>query len=418
MKSQPLHTDKANAMLEGLMDVLATKESYADLRGAAYGLSAFVKGLGIPSLKGHDVVPRLRDAAADGTVSARQGALSAFECLSDRLGMLFEPYVITFIPTLIKCFSHASDHVREAAQLTAKVVMSKLSAHGVKQVLMPILASLPEETQWKSRAEAIKLLGMMAHCAPKQLSACLPQIVPRLVDAGSDPHPKVKEGAKAAMLDISSVIRNPEISRLSPILLAALADPSSKTKDALEELLQTEFLFSLDAASLALLVPILGRALRDRGADLKRKSSTIFGNLVTMVSDRSALVPYLPQVTPGLKDCLLDPIPDVRSSAAKALGSLLGGVGEEELPELVPWLLLTLASEASPTDRAGAAQGLAEVSLALGAVRMDEMLDLALASLRGHAKSAAREGLLWLLSFMPAALNEAFAPHIPRTLPG
>ena len=41
---------------------------------------------------------------------------------------------------------------------------------------------------------------------------------------------------------------------------------------------------------------LVGRALRDRGADLKRKSSTIFGNLVTMVSDRSALVPYLPQV--------------------------------------------------------------------------------------------------------------------------
>ena len=72
----------------------------------------------------------------------------------------------------------------------------------------------------------------------------------------------MKEGAKAAMLDISSVIRNPEISRLSPILLAALADPSSKTKDALEELLQTEFLFSLDAASLALLVPILGHNYR------------------------------------------------------------------------------------------------------------------------------------------------------------
>ena len=44
----------------------------------------------------------------------------------------------------------------------------------------------------------------------------------RTVDAGSDPHPKVKESAKAAMLDISSVIRNPEISRLTPSLLAAL----------------------------------------------------------------------------------------------------------------------------------------------------------------------------------------------------
>lgn len=88
---------------------------------------------------------------------------------------------------------------------------------------------------------------MMAHCAPKQLTSCLPQVVPALMEAGSgkcnkvlamlcicscsrscvlyficlveihyhhhrhhllmcilDPHPKVKESAKAALLDISS----------------------------------------------------------------------------------------------------------------------------------------------------------------------------------------------------------------------
>jgi hypothetical protein len=44
------------------------------------------------------------------------------------------------------------------------------------------------------------------------------------VEAGSDPHPKVKDSAKAAMQDISSVIRNPEISRISPFLLAALVN--------------------------------------------------------------------------------------------------------------------------------------------------------------------------------------------------
>jgi len=50
----------------------------------------------------------------------------------------------------------------------------------------------------------------------------------------ADPHPKVKESARAAMVDISAVIKNPEISQLAPALLAALGDPANKTKDALE----------------------------------------------------------------------------------------------------------------------------------------------------------------------------------------
>ena len=416
MKSSSSNNEKANEMLEMLMTSVLESETYGGRRGAAYGLGAFVKGLGIPSLKAHDIVSRLKEACTNGTVSAKQGALFAFECLSERLGLLFEPYVITIVPILLKSFSHASDHVREAAQGAAKVIMGRLSAHGVKQVLTPILTSLPEETQWKSRQEAIKLLGYMAHCAPKQLAACLPQIVPRLVEAGSDPHPKVKEGARAAMLDISSVIRNPEISRLAPVLLAAMADPSNKTKEALEALLECEFMHSIDAPSLALLVPILGRALRDRGADLKRKASAITGNMVSMVSDPKTLVPYLIQVLPGLKDCLLDPIPDVRATSAKALGSLVGGVGETELSDLVPWLMETLRSEASPVERSGAAQGLAEVCLALGDDRLEEILDTALA-LRNNARSAAREGLLWLLSFLPAVLAEGFSSHIKTTLP-
>ncbi len=122
------------------------------------------------------------------------------------------------------------------------------------------------------------------------------------MEAGADPHPKVKESAKAAMSEIASVIKNPELSRLSPVLLAALGDPgrdfsssllihlnvipsyllyrksvANKTKDALEALLEMEFMHFIDAPSLALLAPVLGRALRDRAADLKRKASVITG---------------------------------------------------------------------------------------------------------------------------------------------
>ncbi len=345
----------AEETLEKLINDCLNAEKYGDRRGSAFGLSAFVKGLGIPCLKQHNVVTRLKEACSSGSISNRQGSLFAFECLADRLGLLFEPYIIGIVDVLLASFSHSSDHVRGAAQGATKVIMAKLSAHGVKQMLNPIIQALTSANAWKSRQEAIKMLGMMAHCAPKQLAASLPQIVPTLVEASFDAHPKVKEAAKTTMSEISGVIKNPEIAHLSPILLSALADPSNKTKDALEALLECEFMHSIDSPSLAIVIPILGRALKDRGADLKRKASAITGNMMSMVSDPKALSPYLATVVPGLKDCLLDPIPDVRASGAKALGTLYNGIGDGEssLQEVLKWLLNTLKGNDSPVERSG-----------------------------------------------------------------
>ena len=406
---------KMKDLLEKMLELSMNGPTYGDRRGAAYGLGAFIKGLGLPALKQFDILNKLKDACADGNVNSRQGSLMALECLSERLGLLFEPYVSAIIPALLKSFSHSSDHVREAAQVTAKVIMGKLSAHGVKQVLTPIISSLPDEDQWKTRQEAIRLLGTMAHCAPKQLASCLPQVIPCLVSATSDPHPRVKESARNSLADISSVIRNPEILQLTPTLLAALGDPANKTKDALEALLECEFMHSIDAASLAILIPILGRGLKDRGADIKRKSSAITGNMMSMVADSKSLVPYLSQLIPGVKQCLTDPIPDVRATSAKALGRLIC-VGEEELQDLIPWLIATLISEVSPVERSGAAQGLAEVSLTLGTSRLDDILTEVL-PYSTNSKGAAREGVLWLLSFLPSVLKDIFSTRITLTMP-
>lgn len=64
------------------------------------------------------------------------------------------------------------------------------------------------------------------------------------------------------------------------------------------------------------------------------------------------------------KQVLVDPIPEVRGVAARALGSLIRGMGEERFPDLVSWLLDTLKSDKSDSsnvERSGAAQGLSEV---------------------------------------------------------
>ena len=63
------------------------------------------------------------------------------------------------------------------------------------------------------------------------------------------------------------MIRNPEISSLVPSLLAAIADPNAATRLALDVLLETVFVNTIDAASLVgcfrfFYLPLFSRAGR------------------------------------------------------------------------------------------------------------------------------------------------------------
>jgi len=121
-------------------------------------------------------------------------------------------------------------------------------------------------------------------------------------------------------------------------------------------------------------VPVLHRGLKERAAQAKRKTAHITGNMCSLLSDRQDIVPYLPLLLPELQAVLTDPIPEVRSTGAKALGRLCAGLGEEQIPQLLPWLLGALCHDGAAVERAGAAQGLAEVLFALGEAKLRAML--------------------------------------------
>lgn len=181
----------------------------------------------------------------------------------------------------------------------------------------------------------------MAFLAPKQLALSLPQVVPRLSDALGDSHAKVQEAAQTALKNFGQVIKNPEIQALVPVILAAFVDFNKNTNAALVALLDTAFVHYIDAPSLALIVPILQRGLKERSTDVKKRAAQIMGNMASL-TDQKDLTPYLPTLLPGLKDVLVDPVPQARATAAKSLGLMVGRIGEANFPGLVSELFATL----------------------------------------------------------------------------
>lgn len=318
----PSVKDEANGIIKKLLNQLVKSEKYADRRGAAYGIAGIVKGLGILSLKQLDIMTKLTQYIQEKkNYKSREGALFAFEMLCTTLGRLFEPYIVHVLPHLLQCFGDSSQYVRQAADDAAKVVMGKLSAHGVKLILPSLLNALDEDS-WRTKTASVELLGAMAYCAPKQLSSCLPSIVPKLIEVLGDSHTKVQESGADALKVIGSVIKNPEIQAIVPVLLRALEDPSKNTSKCLHSLLETKFVHFIDAPSLALIMPVVQRAFMDRSSETRKMAAQIIGNMYSL-TDQKDLTPYLPAIIPGLKTSLLDPVPEVRAVSSRALGAMV-----------------------------------------------------------------------------------------------
>ncbi|GAM21690.1 hypothetical protein SAMD00019534_048650 [Acytostelium subglobosum LB1] len=398
-----------------LLENIKSGGDYATRRGNAFGLGGAIKGLGISSLKTYNIMVTLTSYVEDKRHPAsRQGSLFAFECLCNILGRVFEPYIIQIIPKLLVCFGDSAADVRTATSETARAIMSQLSGHGVK-IVLPALLKAIDDRQWRTKEGSIELLGAMAFCAPKQLSSCLPTIVPKLTNVLNDSHIKVQQAAKESLSHIGSVIRNPEIQVHVPLILKTYDDPDIYSRELLENLLSTNYIHTIDPASLSLIMPILERTLKERSSEIKKMTCQIVGNLCSLTEPKE-LVPYLGVLVPVLQNVLVDPIPEVRAICARALGLLVRGMGEEYFTNLVPWMLETLKSELGPVERSGAAQGLSEVLAALDISRFNTLIG-ELLTMANSTRAHVREGVMSMFIFTPISFGQAFLPYLPKVLP-
>ncbi|SCV00820.1 LANO_0F08724g1_1 [Lachancea nothofagi CBS 11611] len=406
---------KIESYLRNMMQkLLDPRAKFHSRRGAAWGLAGLVQGFGIRAFAQFDIIRDLIDASEDKREPLKRESVAfAFECLSKALGKFFEPYVIEVLPNILKNLGDSVPEVRNATANATKAIMANTTGFGVKK-LIPVAVNNLEDIAWRTKRGSVELLGNMAYLDPTQLSASLSTIVPEIVAVLNDSHKEVRKAADQSLNRFGEVIRNPEIQKLVPTLIKAIGDPTKYTEEALDALIQTQFVHYIDGPSLALIIHVIHRGMRERSANTKRKACKIVGNMAILV-DANDLVPYLQQLVDEVETAMVDPVPSTRATAARALGALVERLGEEQFPHLIPRLIATLSDDSKAGDRLGSAQALSEVISGIGQSKLDELLPSIMAGVT-HYKSFVREGFMPLLLFLPVCFGAQFAPYISQII--
>ena len=227
---------------------------------------------------------------------------------------------------------------------------------------------------------------------------------------------KAQECAVNVLKDISSVIKNPEIVELSSLLIDAISNPPEKSKDALTAILETQFKHAIDPPSLALIIPIIDYNLKVENKNLKKMAAHVIGSIANLITDPIHIFHYLDIIMPNLKIALFDGIPECRNAMSKAIGSLAKSLGVDYLQEMILWLDKYLTNQSETVQKSGAAQGYAEILVAMGDQFIDNTLPQIIQKAQGN-DPITKEGYMSIFVFLPGCMEERFEKYFDLIFP-
>uniref|UniRef100_A0A7S1VSC1 TOG domain-containing protein n=1 Tax=Grammatophora oceanica TaxID=210454 RepID=A0A7S1VSC1_9STRA len=260
--------------------------------------------------------------------NAREGSLLIIRALCETVGKKAEPYVVGgFLAAALDECGSSSSSVREAAEDTASALVTLANPWAFPKLICPLLIQSLTSTEWRVKYNALERLSQCAATAPKQVCSLLPDLIPRVTDQVWDTKVQVSKGANSCLLAMCGTCGNPDISPAIPAVVRAICKPSETVK-AVQELMGTTFVATVDAPTLAILCPVLSRGLKEKLAINKRATCLVISNMSRLVESPSAVAPFGPLLVPELKKVSENvQFEEIRDAALLALNNLTKALG-------------------------------------------------------------------------------------------
>lgn len=177
--------------------------------------------------------------------------------------------------------------------------------------------------KWQHKVAALRHLSGFAAKAPFEIGVNLPEIIPAVSECMHDTKVEVSKAAISCMTELCKVVANPDIDPHISLLVDCMAHPDHVSA-TVTKLSSTTFVAEVTGPALAVMVPLLVRALNDRSAAVMRSTSVIANNLFKLVRNPADAAQFAPQLLPGL-DRIIDAaaFPEVRALATEAKFTLV-----------------------------------------------------------------------------------------------
>jgi len=333
----------------GILSLLQTPSSSESiLSNAISDLIAITKEVGITTSIGNRILNTMKDLV-ESSNARESGLLLLLEFLK-KMGKCIEPYAIQLFDTLLLSHADKSSNVRDLSSSIGKDILLMMNPYSFKSIFPILINSMKAEQDWRIKVGALEFIRIVASRVSQQISPCLPTLIPIASECMLDPKRQVQTAAIDSLIEACSYITNDDIRHLVPQLVSVIANPEESTK-TLDLLLETTFVANVDSPTLALIAPLLGKALRGRSSVLKRKAARVIDSMCRLVVNPVDVAPFVPFLLPAL-DKVIDEIVDAevcdvakasREVLLKAMGE--GGVAAVESKKGVAKIFLKIKSE-------------------------------------------------------------------------
>ncbi|KAF9222559.1 hypothetical protein BS17DRAFT_755562 [Gyrodon lividus] len=321
--SPALTNEPAGTEFAPILESLRSAPTGPDAKAAADKLALAVSKAGVETLTDQNVISTLHAFAVNKKSGyERESAAIGFQSLSVVLGAPGAPLLLPSLPILFDLYADKGDVVRLGAAATTKSLL-QLCPPEATRTIFSSLVDILEKGKWQTKVGALDALKSFVVPAKESVADELGHILPKVELAMHDTKKEVASSAVKCATSLCNTLANQDLTPHIPALVKCMSNPDT-VPACIKALSSTTFVAEVTAPALAVLVPLLIRALNDRSMEVQRRTVVVVDNLVKLVRNPQVAARYLSPLLDGVKKIAEGAaFPEVRAFAETALNTLL-----------------------------------------------------------------------------------------------